>query len=291
LVLTHRDLFQIKGQTPNPYEKPFMKNPARFLCFSVAAQPLMAASGLCAAAVVVLVCTDRSPAGNVLKHAGAALPGIEKTAGGLPNNHSAATDPARALTLAFALEKEIDRQSRIRDLLATWAIRDAEAALDWVSSMEDPAARRSARSTVCFALAENDPRQAVTLALTHGADEEDDKGLLECLTMQWCEKECKTVVEWAQAQPPGEWRERLLSRASFVLSKSDPAVAAQIVSGLEPGTVQDEAAMAVLHQWALQDSAAALRWAGAFSEPILRERALAEIANLRNLATYLHEAK
>jgi hypothetical protein len=289
LVLIHRDLFQIKGRKPNPYEKPFMKNPARFLCSSIGAQPLMAASGLCAAAVLVWVCTDGSPAGNTAKHAGAALPGMGKTSDALSNNHSASTDPARALTLAFALEKGIDRQSRIRDLLVTWAVRDAEAALDWVSSLEDPAARRSARSTVCFALAEKDPRRAVTLALAHGADEDDDRGLLESLTMQWCEKECETVVDWVREQPPGEWRERLLSRVSFVLSKSDPAAAAHLISGLKPGTVQDEAAMAVLHQWALQDSSAALRWAEAFSEPILRGRALAEISNLRDLTTSLQE--
>jgi hypothetical protein len=111
------------------------------------------------------------------------------------------------------------------------------------------------------------------------------------LTMQWCEKETADAVDWAREQPPGEWRERLLSRASYVLSKSDPAAAAHLVSGLEPGTVQDEAAMAVLHQWALQDSSAALKWAEGFSQPTLRERALEEISNLRNLTTSLDEVQ
>lgn len=199
-------------------------------------------------------------------------------------------DPARALAHAFTLGDRSERESRIRDLLSSWAARDADAALSWVSTLEDPAARRSARSTVCFAVAEKEPRQAVTLALVHGADE-DDGGLLECLTMQWFEKESQTVLDWAREQPPGEWRDRLLSRASFVLSKSDPTAAAQLVSGLEPGKLQNEAAMAVLHQWALKDSSAALRWAEAFSEPTLRERALAEISNLRNLANSLNEVE
>jgi hypothetical protein len=82
-----------------------------------------------------------------------------------------------------------------------------------------------------------------------------------------------------------------LSRASFVLSKSDPTAAAHVVSGLEPGNVQDEAAMAALHQWALKDTSAALRWAEEFPEGTLRERALDEISNLRNLATSLHEVE
>jgi hypothetical protein len=211
-----------------------------------------------------------------------ALPGAGETSDKRSNSRVRASDPAAALARAFTLEKGSERASRIRELLIGWAARDAEAALGWISSIEDPAARRSARSTVCIAVAEEDPRRAVTLALAHGADEDDDRGLLECLTMQWCEKDCETVLDWAHEQPPGEWRERLLARASFVLSKSEPAKAAGLVSGLEPGTVQDEAVMAVLHQWALTDCDAALRWAEAFSEPALRERALAEISNLRN---------
>ena len=199
------------------------------------------------------------------------------------NSRVRATDPAAALARALTLEKRSERESRIRDLLVGWAARDAEAALSWVSLLEDPAARRSARSTVCLAVAQEDPRRAVTLALAHGADQGDDGGLLECLTMQWCEKECSTVLDWVREQPPGEWRDRLLARASFVLSKSDPAEAARLVSNLEPGNLQDEAVMAVLHQWALKDSAAALQWAEGFSEFALRDRALVEIANLRKL--------
>lgn len=200
-------------------------------------------------------------------------------------------DPTGALAEALALEKGSDRHSRLRGILLAWAALDAEAALDWVSLLEDPAVRRSARSTVCLAVAEHDPRRAVVLALAHDADGEGDCGLLECLTTQWCGKDPKTVLDWAREQPPGEWRERLLASASFVLSKSDPVAAAQLVSGLEQGAVQDEAAMAVLHQWALQDSAAALRWAEGFAGSSLRERALAEVTNLRNRATSLQEVE
>lgn len=272
-----------------------MTNPIQLLCTAIVgrqglARPLMAAGGLCAAAALVFVWADGSPERDTVEQAEATHPSGEKTSRPQPNSRARTADPARALTHAYTLGDR-ERISRVRDLLSAWATRDAEAALSWASSLEDSAARRSARSTICFALAEEDPRRAVVLALSHGADQEDDLGLLECLTTQWCEKECETVVDWAREQPPGEWRERLLSRASFVLSKSDPAAAAELVSGLEPGTVQDEAAMAVLHQWALQDSAAALEWAEAFSEPILRERALAEISNLSNPTTSLHEVQ
>jgi hypothetical protein len=198
-------------------------------------------------------------------------------------DNARAAGPSRALARAFALEKGSDRDALVRELLSGWAVRDAEAALEWVSSLEDPAARRSARSTVCLAVAERDPRRAVGLALAHDADQDGGGPLLECLTMQWCEKEPATAIEWAREQPQGEWRDRLVARISAVLSKSDPAAAGQLVSGLEPGELQDEAVMAVLHQWALKDPAAALEWAEAFSESALRDRALLEIANFRKL--------
>ena len=272
-----------------------MKNPARFLCSVIGVPSLweptltrvrpMAAGGLCAVAVLMFVWPDGSPEGDTANRAEAAHPRGEKTLSAQSNSHTRATDPARALAHAFTLGDRSERDNLVRDLLCRWAAQDADAALGWVSALEDPAARRSARSTICRAVAEKDSRGAVVLALAHGADEDDTGGLLECLAMQWCEKETEGAVEWAREQPPGEWRDRLLARASFVLSKSDPAAAAHLVSGLEPGTLQDEAVMAVLHQWALQDSAAALQWAEAFSEPGLRDRALAEISNLRNPAT------
>jgi hypothetical protein len=234
--------------------------------------PLLAVGGLCAIAVLAFSGPERSPdAGS-----------RDKVSPQRTERHARDVDPVRALAHAFTLERGSERESSIRELLTAWSARDAEAALGWVSTLEDPAARRSARATVCTALAESDPRRSVVLALAHGADDDDDDGLLVCLTMQWCERETAAAVEWAQAQPPGEWRDRLLGRVSYVLSKSAPAAAAALVSELEPGSVQDEAAMAVLHQWALQDSAAALQWVEGFAEATLRDRALAEISNLHH---------
>jgi hypothetical protein len=244
---------------------------------------LMAGGGLCVVAVLGFFQQERSPEPDDRRHAIAPPAESSKRSEG----HERLVDPSRGLARAFAIADRSQRDSRVRGLLCYWATRDAEAALAWVSALEDPATRRSARSTVCMAVAEIDPRRAVVLALTHGADEDDQGGLLECLAMQWCEKESGAVLDWVREQPPGKWRERLLAGVSFVLSKSDPSEAAQLVSGLEPGKLQDEAAIAVLHQWALRDSSAALQWAEGFAGPILRERAIEEISNLRKLSASL----
>jgi len=247
--------------------------------------PLMAAGGLCTA--IALIFSQGGQLRNSItdqKIAVLSRSGVdpETKSHERLNRPAKETDPARALVRALELENRMERDSRVRDLLFTWAAQDAEAALDWVMALEDPAMRSNACATVCLAVAENDPRRAVLLALAHGVDEEDQGGLLESLTMQWCDKESKTVLDWAREQPAGEWRERLLSRVSYVLSKSDPLAAAQVVSNLEPGSQQDAAAMAVLHQWAQQDPSAALQWAEGFGNPTLHQRALEEISNLKN---------
>jgi len=199
-------------------------------------------------------------------------------------------NPIPALTRALVIEDRMVLESSVRDLLSAWAVRDAEAALEWAMELKDSTVRSGALANVCLKVAESDPRRAVDLALAHGADEEDQGGLLESLTMQWCDKDSETVLNWAREQPPGEWRERLLARVSYVLSKSEPLAAAQLVSDLEPGPQQNEAAMAVLHQWAMKDPSAALKWAEAFGEPTLHKRALEEISNLQSwIAARDHE--
>ena len=235
-----------------------------------------AAVGLLVAAVLAFIRLDapEPPRGKMSK----------PSERGRRENDARAIDPSRALDRAFALDKGRDRDVLVRELLSGWAARDAEAALGWASSLKDPAARRSARSSVCLAVAAEDPRRAVVLALADDADEDCERGLLGCLTMQWCEREPREAIEWASEQPQGEWRDCLLAAISSVLSRSDPVTAAQLASNLEPGELQDEAVMAVLHQWALKDATAALEWAEAFSESALRDRALVEIANLRKLA-------
>ena len=82
-------------------------------------------------------------------------------------------------------------------------------------------------------------------------------------------------------KPPGEERDRLLGRVAFTRSKENPADAAKLVAEwISPGEVQNEAAVSVLHEWALRDPRAALAWAQLFSENNLRDRALTEVGNV-----------
>ncbi|MEO5715137.1 MAG: hypothetical protein ABIT37_16785 [Luteolibacter sp.] len=190
--------------------------------------------------------------------------------------------PEDALDFAFGLPPGEVRETFLRQLCVAWARKDAEKALAWSDRLDDAADRRRVRSTVCIAVAESDPHLAVGLALRHGSEGDDSGGLLENLSAQWADREPAAALDWVRTHPDGEWHDRLLARVAFVLSKSDPhAAACHVAKDMEPGTLQDEAVISILHQWIMKDPQAAASWAAAFPEGDLRSRAMSEIVSQR----------
>jgi hypothetical protein len=188
-------------------------------------------------------------------------------------------NPEEALDFVRRLPGGATKDTFLRQLLVAWTERDAAAAMAWADRLPATAERRAAFTTVSTALATSDPRSALELAIRHGADEDETGGLLENLAMQWAERETSAALEWVGTQPNGEWRDRLIGRVAFILSKSDPCRAAcHVAERMEPGPMQDEAAISVLHQWAMIDSESAARWVEGFTAGTLRERALGELA-------------
>ncbi|MEO6477606.1 hypothetical protein [Luteolibacter sp.] len=188
--------------------------------------------------------------------------------------------PEDALDFAFGLPPGEVRDIFLRQLCVAWARKDAEKALAWSDRLDDAADRRQISSTVCIAVAESDPHLALGLALRHGSEDDDSGGLLENISAQWADREPTAALDWVRTQPGGEWHDRLLARVAFVLSRSDPHTAAcRVAKDMEPGTMQDEAVISILHQWIMKDPQAAATWAAAFPEGDLHSRALNEFPN------------
>jgi hypothetical protein len=193
-------------------------------------------------------------------------------------------DPGEALDFARQLPAGEVRDTFIRQLLVAWAGENVEAALSWSDQLENESEHKHVRSVICIAFAEISGKcdQALELAIQHGAEEGGD-GLLENLAMQWAARETKAPLEWVRQQPAGEWRDRLMARVAFVLAKSDPFNAAcHVAEEMEPGPMQHEAVISVLHQWAKTDFAAASDWAGNLPTGPLQERAMNELTGSRS---------
>jgi len=159
-----------------------------------------------------------------------------------------------------------------------WARTNSAAALAWALSATDGAQRDAVTEIVCLQVAETDPARAVALAEQFGAG---CTNVLENLVQQWAERDYAAASAHALNKAPGEERNRLLGRVAFMRAQSDPAQAANLVAeNISPGEIQTEAAMSVLHQWALRDTRSAAAWAQSFPEGALRARAIQEVENL-----------
>lgn len=159
-----------------------------------------------------------------------------------------------------------------------WARQNPEEALTWLPSAPAGETRDIVAEIVCARVAESNPSKAVSLAESYSGG---CSNLLENLVHQWAERDELAATAYAMQKPSGEERDRLLSRVAFTRAKENPLDAAKLVAEwISPGEVQNEAAISVLHQWALRDPKAALAWAQLFREESLRDRALNELWNI-----------
>jgi len=135
---------------------------------------------------------------------------------------------------------------------------------------------------VCFGLAQTDPADAVKVAQELRLDKQPT-AVMEDLVQQWAGSDVAASLALVQDQPTGAQRDEFTTRVAYVMSKSDPSDAATLVmSQMPPGSARDEAVMAVLHQWANQNFAAAANWAKDSITGPLQERALNELNGILN---------
>lgn len=106
----------------------------------------------------------------------------------------------------------------------------------------------------------------------------DKPVILENFVQQWAAVDLLSAYEWVYQVPAGDVRDSLMVRVAFAGSQINPAEAAWlVVDELPPGRIQEDAVVMVLHQWALQDPAAATAWVNLFPDNPLRDRALLEL--------------
>ncbi|MGC3989749.1 MAG: hypothetical protein QM796_08750 [Chthoniobacteraceae bacterium] len=192
-----------------------------------------------------------------------------------------ARDPLTAVNAARQVTPPELRTRLLRFVLASWSARDFHGALAWAATLADAGERNDDLSYLCTKVAERSPAEAVK-AVVNGHLDQQTTGLLPNLTAQWMERDPVAAFAWVKHQPTGGTRDELMTRAAFVWSKTNPEEAVDmVVSDMTPGPAQDEAAISVLHQWALQDFDRAENWARVFPEGELRQRALAEMEGLK----------
>ena len=192
-------------------------------------------------------------------------------------------DPAGAGRFAKSLPAGPWRETIIRRVAQDWALQDLAGAESWAARLHDESERTSSQSAICFQVAQTDARKAVEIAEQQGLGTAPG-AILENLVQQWAGQDVSGAYAWIMEQPAGEQRDQMLGRLAYVESQTEPAAAANLVAAEIPtGAIQNEAAMSVLHQWAVRDMASATVWVNQFPPGALRDRAEAE---LKGLAAY-----
>jgi len=155
--------------------------------------------------------------------------------------------------------------------------------LAWAQALPEPQERNLARRAVCLSLSQTNPAAAVERWAENDAEGEADfQGIFQA----WAESDPASAGEWLDAQPVNARLGRLRQRYVHVLAKTNPQEALRMTE--ERFTVpadRDEAVLAVLHQWGLQNPNAARDWVGSYAPDELKARALAEIEGLESYAT------
>jgi hypothetical protein len=167
--------------------------------------------------------------------------------------------------------------------LRAWVSSHPTEAVAWLTNAPGGPKRDAISEMVCFQMAQTNPAQALALVEPLGGSH--SAGIMQNVMMQWAENDLQAAYDWASARPPGQDRDVVLSSVAIVQARSNPSAAANLVSGqITPGTIQTEAAMNVLYQWAPQDVNAAMSWAQSFPPGTLRDRAIQEVGNVGSTA-------
>ena len=184
------------------------------------------------------------------------------------------TNPTAHTATAIAPHEPPEDPDEARE----WARQNPHHALAWMLNAPAGEKRDTVAEMACARVAESDPARAVSLAESYSGG---CSNLLENMVQQWAERDQPGATAYAMQKPPGDERDRLLSRVAFTRAKENPRDAANLVAeSISPGDVQNEAAISVLHQWALRDPKSALAWVEGFGVEALRDRALTEMWNI-----------
>ena len=189
-------------------------------------------------------------------------------------------DPAGAGRFAKSQRAGPWRDTALRRVAQGWAKQDAASAERWASRLPDESERTSTLADVCLQVAQSDAQQAVEIAERQGLGLASG-AVLENVVQRWAEQDLSGAAAWISEQPAGEGRDQMVGRLAYVQSQTEPAAAANlVVEQIPTGPIQDEAAMSVLHQWAVRDMASAASWVSRFPSGALRDRAQAELQGL-----------
>lgn len=189
-------------------------------------------------------------------------------------------NPSAAARFAETNENPGSREEVIRQVARVWSEKDFESALIWAESKFSGEERRAALDEVCKQRVLTHPADVLRLR-EQFVDSDEPYSAVADLASKWAERDPIEALKWVDGHAPDPRMDEVMARVVFEYARAHPEKAARyVVESIKPGAAQSEAAITVLHQWALVDLSNAARWAESFPEGQLRDRALLEIGGI-----------
>jgi len=165
--------------------------------------------------------------------------GDSKSAAALSIGYEATrTDPLEALDLASGLSPTRERDDLLVHAISQWSAADSGSAAAWAMNVEDPSLRARLIGAVAIAGAEQDGRNAATLAVSDlVAGPEQDRAIVS-IVERWAQRSPQAAASWVAQFPEVPSREAAVQSLLSIWVGQDAEAAGNWVRSLSPGTLR-----------------------------------------------------
>ncbi len=153
------------------------------------------------------------------------------------------------------------------------------ASFDQASGEQDAAAREKILESVAWDALDVDPELAREAFAALTPDSESSRRMVGHFAMRLADENPERAIEWARALEQKEERSDAFGRIAVVISATDPATAAALVSeDMTAGPPRDRAVVQVIQRWSQAAPADAAAWIAAFPQGAARSAGLKAVA-------------
>ena len=194
-------------------------------------------------------------------------------------------DGPKAASYALTIEDKSTRKNAIANLIRGWGNQDREAAKTWIDTHLTSEERLGAYDGLLSSISYQEPLGAkalleeVSQGLTPEEMKTHFKGKLAEVAGNWARNDPNAAAAWAQTQPEGDERSRMVASVVGQWAEFDSTGAANFVLTLAEGKERDGAIknlVSDLRQW---EPESAFLWANSISDGDQRKRQIRNAVN------------
>ena len=173
----------------------------------------------------------------------------------------AKTRPSMAIDLALSLGMGGKRGEVLQSVFAEWSKVDAQAAVAYLNKHPDMPSNYWGVGQALGEVAEKDPVQAASLALSLG-DQQMRNYALSSVLSQWAQHDPKAALSWASSIANPKQREDATAQAFRGWAEQDPQGALTAAAGIQDTSTRLAALQSAWQSWFSKDPSAAMRYIG-----------------------------